>query len=296
MTDFRLDYISRFFQKASSKPIENYVLTRIWHKLESEDIQMIPQQQVIRREGNYAMTDAFFPQIGLHIEVNEPAHYDSPDRIEADKIRLQEIEKNTGHKLEVIDCRPNLEIIHARIDEIVRNIHSEIKTRREQGTLKPWRPNESRNPMFWVDKPILRESDDIIMRNIEDICTLFGADFRKTKNGYYRKGAVAHPSQPNTTIWWPSGIPRPDWQNLSLDNGEIITESHSNPDTIKGHYHRTVGNPEKRVVFYLQKDILGFSGYYFFGLYEIDFERSNERDGIFWRRISKEFQNLEAKT
>ena len=80
-----LHYLSRLFQKNSSKPTELYVLTRLWHQLDDIEVQMIPQQYVGLPEARYAMTDVFFPQANIFVEINEPAHYDSEWRIELDQ-------------------------------------------------------------------------------------------------------------------------------------------------------------------------------------------------------------------
>ncbi|MFN4254130.1 MAG: AbaSI family restriction endonuclease [Saprospiraceae bacterium] len=289
--DPRLEYLSKFFQKTSSKPIENYALTRLWHKLDSSEIQMIPQQYINRHEEKYALTDVFFPQIGLHVEVNEEAHYKSAARIQQDNIRKQEIEKRTGHRVEVIDCRGTLEEIHARIDNIASIIHNEIGQKRQHGSLKTWRPAEARDPKYWRQKPVIRVEDEIILSNIEHICQLFEADFRKTKRGFLRKGAIQHPAQPSFVIWWPSSVPRSGWINNKLDGDVLsITESHRFPEKNREHFFNTSRSTEKRIIFYFEVDALGFSGYHFLGVFELDRDRSNEQDGCFWKRISTKFE------
>ena len=107
----KLDYISRLFQRTSKKRIEHYVISRIWHLLDDYDIKMVPQQYVSREQSKYALTDVYFPQFGFHIEVNEPAHYESEESINRDNERQNEIENKTGHKVFVIDCRKKLEEI-----------------------------------------------------------------------------------------------------------------------------------------------------------------------------------------
>ena len=91
---YKLDYISRLLQRTSSKRIEHYVISRIWHLLDNYEVKMTPQQYVTREVSQYALTDVYFPQIGLHVEANEPAHYESVDKINRDLKRQQEIEIN----------------------------------------------------------------------------------------------------------------------------------------------------------------------------------------------------------
>lgn len=283
-----LHYLSRLFQKISSKPTELYVLTRLWHQLDDLEVQMIPQQYVGLPENRYAMTDIFFPQANIFVEINEPAHYDSEWRIELDRRRNENIVNRTGIKEMVIDCRKPLQEIHQQIDQVVEAIKTQIAASRQSGTFKRWRPNEARDPLFWKSQKIIRVEDDVILNNIEAICKLFDANFNQTKRGFLRKGAIHHPSITGYIIWWPSKFSRSGWKNDCLEDGILITESHSDTEKNRSHYHGTIQHPHKRIIFYHDKDVLGFVGYYFKGVYEIDFNLSNERDGLFWRRVSKE--------
>jgi very-short-patch-repair endonuclease len=281
-------FLSRLFQKAASKPTELYVLTRLWHQLNDAEIQIVPQQYVGLPENRYAMTDVFFPQAGIFVEINEPEHYYSDWKIQLDHHRNQSIAGRTGIQIMVVDCRESMQGIHQQIDRIVEAIRERVAESRQQGIFKRWRPNEARNPEYWKEKKRIHIEDDVIMSNIETICQLFDADFNKTKRGYFRKGAIPHPNLLECVIWWPSAFSRSGWQNICNEGGDLITESHQNPQRNQAHYHNTVKWPHKRIVFYFNKDILGFSGYYFMGIYEIDTNLSNEHEGLFWRRVSKE--------
>jgi hypothetical protein len=70
----KVEYISKLFQKTSFKALENYCLTRLWHKLDNDEIKFVPQQYVNRHTNKYALTDVYLPQFQIHIEVNEPAN------------------------------------------------------------------------------------------------------------------------------------------------------------------------------------------------------------------------------
>ena len=67
--------------------------------LDNYDIKITPQQYVSRKGLKYALTDIYFPQFGIHVEVNEPAHYNSEENIHRDHMRKSQIETNTGHKV-----------------------------------------------------------------------------------------------------------------------------------------------------------------------------------------------------
>lgn len=291
--DYKLDYISRLFQRISNKRIEHYVISRIWHSLDDYDIKMVPQQYVSREQLKYALTDVYFPQFGFHVEVNEPDHYNSEEHIKRDLHRLGEIEINTGHKVFIIDCRENLEGLHKQIENLVSLINSEVKQQKQKGTFKPWRPENEYNPDFWKQKGEISISDEISFRTIEHICLLFGADHNKTKRGFLRKGGISHPVFPKLNLWWPSERPRSGWQNNFDEINATITETHSDMDMKINHYRNHLNEIHTRVVFFHYKDILGFTNYKFIGIFANDKSKSNENIGTVWTRIGERL-NLET--
>lgn len=288
--DNKVEYITRLFQRTSSKAIENYCLTRLWHKLDNDEIKIIPQQYVGRHTDKYALTDIYLPQFKLHIEVNEPAHYVSNDRILADEMRKKEIEKNTGHKLLVIDCRPDLKEIHKQIDDIVTEINNQVTIQKKNGTFKPWQPDIESNPNHWKNIGTIKTSDEIWFRNIEDICKLFDADFNKTKRGFQRRGGIFHPNSNTHLLWWPSEKTRSGWLNtLSQDEREII-ETHSDSNTKATHYNNHLNSPQKRIVFFHHKDLLGLTSYKFKGVFAYDSSKSSPSIGTVWKMVENELK------
>ncbi len=286
--NYKLDYISRLFQKTSGKRIEHYVISRIWHLLNDYDIKMMPQQYVSRHSSKYALTDVFFPQFGFHIEVNEPAHYDSLEHIQRDLKRQKEIEINTGHKLFVIDCREDLEGIHAQIDKVIEAINAALNDQKKEGFFKPWRPENEHNPLFWKKKGAITLSNEVSFHTIEDICLLFGADAKKTKRGFLRKGGLQHPAFPEIYLWWPSERPRSGWQNNYDEIDATITETHSDKEKKLEHYLSYSNKTITRAVFFHYKDILGLTNYKFVGVFTNDHSKSNENIGTVWTRVGEQ--------
>jgi len=284
---YKLDYISRLLQRTSSKRIEHYVISRIWHLLDNYDIKMTPQQYVSRKLTKYALTDVYFPQIGFHVEVNEPAHYDSEISINRDLKRQKEIETNTGHQVFVIDCREDILGIHSQIDELVDKINSKVKIQIKQGVFKPWNPKNEHNPHYWKKKGSINVSDEISFYTIEDICLLFDADFQKTKRGFLRKGAIANPKNVDQIIWWPSEKSRKGWLNTYDEIENTITEAHSDLNKNAEHYSHHAVKSYIRIVFYRYKDILGVTNYKYVGVFTNDKEKSNPELGTVWKRIGK---------
>lgn len=282
----KLDYITRLFQKTSTKAIEHYVLTRLWHRLDDYEIEMLPQQYVNRHADKYALTDVYFPQVKLHVEVNEQAHYDSAERIQADALRRVEIESRTGHELVVIDCRDELDLIHFQIDDVVKKIKSMVGEQRRRNKFEAWDPAQKRDPEYWKDRRVISVTDNISLPNIEAICELFNADFRKTKRGFLRRGAISHPRHSNVLIWWPSEHTRQGWRNTLIEDETAIIETHENAERRYQQFRDYYGAPQTRYTFFQYKDVLGFTSYRFKGVFEFDSSRSNSETGITWKRVS----------
>jgi len=290
---YKIDYISRLFQRTSSKRIEHYVITRIWHLLDNYDLKMMPQQYVSRDQTKYALTDVYFPQIGFHIEVNEPAHYDNDEKIRRDLIRENDVRQNTGHKIFTIDCREDIIGIHKQIDDLISEINKAVNKKISLDTFKPWRPENEHNPTFWKTKGKIDLTDEVSFHTIEDICHLFGADASKTKRGFLRKGGVQHPNNYKMFIWWPSERPRSGWLNTFDEINGIITETHTDNQKRIDHYNYHTKDSHIRIVFYHFKDILGLTNYKYVGIYTNDREKSNEETGTVWTRIGESL-NLET--
>lgn len=285
--NFKLDYITTLFQKISHKKIEHYVISRLWHKINNDEIEMIPQQRVDRSEGKIALTDVYFPQFDLFIEVNEPAHYYSGEKIKADKLRKNEVLKNVvGSDLIEIDCRKDLRNIHEQIDDIVKIINEKYSNSLNNKTFTAWDPEKYFNPLYWKTKKIIEVKDKVKFRTIEDICILFDADFNKTKIGFQRRGGIKHPKIPNILIWWPSSQSRSGWKNTKKEDDSLsfIIESHSDIRISENNLSKSIKNNQKRYVFFHEKDVLGFVGYTFLGVYELDLEKSILDSH--WKRVS----------
>lgn len=286
---YKLDYISRLLQRTSSKRIEHYVISRIWHLLDNYDVKMTPQQYVSRELSQYALTDIYFPQIGFHVEVNEPAHYESENKVNRDLKRQKEIELNTGHQVFVIDCRKDILSIHSQIAELVNKINSKVTEQIAQNKFKPWKPENEHNPNYWKEIGFISMSDEVSFYTIEDICLLFEADHQKTKRGFLRKGAIPNPNNTNQLIWWPAERPRSGWLNHFDEINGIITETHSDPKKKSDHYYFHSKETQIRICFLHYTDVLGLTNYKYVGVFTNDKEKSNSEIGTVWKRIGDKF-------
>lgn len=285
--NYKLEYITRLFEKTNKKRIENYVITRLWHQLNNPDIKMVPQQYVIRNGKNYALTDVYFPQFDICVEVNELAHYETQDKIDSDEIRNEEIKENISCKVYEIDCRKDLNDIHKQIDNVIEIINTDLKRQEKNNSFKAWNPDNEFSIEYWKRKGVIDVSENIGFFTIDDVCLLFEADPRKIRRGFLRKGAIAHPKKDDLIIWWPSLNQRSNWKN-SYDSatGEII-EFNIDSDKNMNHLNREIQNNETRVVFLHHKDNLGFITYKYCGIYKLDVKCSEYLQKLCWKKISE---------
>lgn len=290
--DAKLDYITRVFQKTSLKRYEHYVITRLWYQLDDDEIKLVPQQYVNRNNKQYALTDIFFPQIGLHIEVNEPAHYNSVERINTDNKRRDEIIDKTSHWVKTIDCCKDKKGIDAQIDSIVEIIKNRIKQQKLSNSFNIWNPENEFKPSYFKSKGFIDCNEEVNIRTADDICELFDVSPQKIKRGFLRKGAIEHPKINDILIWWPFENNRSGgWNNsINTDKNEIL-EKNSNLEKQQGHtwHNIEVEKRKRRLVFYKHKDDLGFQFYKFVGLFSLDMEKTKEYNGVFWKKIEDRF-------
>lgn len=291
--DLKFDYIARVFQKTASKKFEHYVITRMWNQLNDTDIKLVPQQYVSRNNDNYALTDIYFPQVGIHVEINEPAHYATVEREIEDNNRRKEIISKTNHAVETIDCRESINGIHSQIDAVVQKIKEIVAYQKQNNTFNVWNPENEYSPTFIQSKGYMNTNDEVVLRTIDDICVLFNADSNRTKRGFLRTGAIEHPTIEDCLIWWPSATNRNGgWNNSTNPDKNEIYESNNNVDKQNGHVHHLLNNEKrtKRVVFYKYKDELGYNFYKYVGLFEIDKEKTSYEKGIVWKKIEDRFE------
>ena len=149
-------------------------------------------------------------------------------------------------------------------------------------------PDTTFNPKHWSQMGHISVTDNLSARNVEDICTIFGADFGKTKRGFLRRGGIQHPGNSDYVIWWPTSPGRNSWVNEVSDNDATITETHKDDYTRRQHYHNHKDTAQKRIVFLHRKDILGLTSYKFTGVYEYDRKQSSEEKGVVWSRCRGE--------
>lgn len=281
----KLHFITSQLSKAQKKKYESYVISRIWHQLNNLDIKFVTQQYVRRGEDRHALTDMYFPQFDLHIEVDEPYHLLNS---EADRIREMDIINATNHKILRVNISEGLESIHKQVDYICETIRSEIDVK--GATFVPWDIEKETNPQTYIDLGYISLKDNVSFSKSFEACNCFGYDF----SGFMR-GGVKHKYEKNTLIWFPKLYPNGEWVNNISSNEKVITERHIDPIRAKEHlqYHINSGI-HRRIVFAKVKGPLGDIMYRFKGAFELDIDQSLQTNQLYWKRAEDTVKTYKA--
>lgn len=274
----KLEFIARQLAKAQNKRYEHYVVNRIWSLINESKLKFVTQQFVSRPEGR-AMTDMFFPQLDIHVEVDEGFH---KSQIDADKLREADIINATGHQILRVDVTKDIEHINGDIDEIVTAIKNKISSTEN---FEPWDMEAEMNPQTYIDKGYIDVKENIAFRTIADGATCFGKDYRAGM----QKAWFPHPVEPNKYLWFPKLYENEQWNNQLSADEETITEFAKDPDLFREHIDRNVREAERihsRIVFARVKGPLGDLMYRFKGEYKMDMQATSYEVGCIYRRIA----------
>jgi very-short-patch-repair endonuclease len=272
----KLEYISRQFAKAQHKKYEHYVVTRIWHLLNDLSLKIVTQQYVTRPEGR-AMTDLYFPQLQLHVEIDEDFH---KKQIELDKLREADIINATGHDFLRVDVARDIDSINSDIEEIVNNIR---RRKSDLAGFKPWDIEAEMCAQTYIDKGFIDLADDCSFRTILEALKCFGVNYKGVQFV-----AIKHPIEEGTIIWFPKLYANEEWDNSISDDESLISEISRSPGKAMKHIEKMKASPyRRRIVFARVKGPLGDIMYRFKGLYEIDILCSARSDRLCWKRISE---------
>lgn len=276
------EYIRKQIARTNKKDYENYVVSRIVHLLDNLDVKFVTQQYV-QKENGYYMADLYFPQLNYFVEIDESHHLKQE---KADQIRDADFQNVVGIRPRRIDvCNATIEDINNQCDKTVEEIETIIDNKRTKNEFVPWDPSKEFNPDTWIKKGKITTKDKVAFRRIVDGCKALGLDYK----GFQRAGAK-HPFEQNTLVWFPKLYQNGVWENFYDEEKGVIQEKNieSKEKRIK-HIEYHLNDPlKRRIVFARVRDPLGFILYRFRGVFELDEDTSNYKDGLCWRRTSNE--------
>lgn len=280
-------YVTKQLARTKTKKYEAYVIHRIIAKIDDIGLKFVTQQYVNRGEKSengkkFALTDLYFPQLGIHIEVDEEHHFNA-DAKEADAMRTRDIVSQTsGHNvLRVNATGPSLEEINASIDAVVEI----IKTVRDNLLdFMPWDIETEYSVDTYIAMGEIDANKDVALRTSAEVCNCFGHNYK----GWY-KGGAKHPHENNTILWFPKLYENDGWNNQLSDDETRITEGSVDQQKQKQHFDDFMKNhitATRRIVFARVRSNLGDVMYRFRGVYEVSKEETEKNGRLVWLRTS----------
>lgn len=274
------EYYIRQIGRTHYKKYENYVITRLLAQLNDSEVKFVTQQAVKFPSGKRALTDLYFPQIDLHIEIDEGFH---KRRQEKDIEREADIVSVTAHDIRRVDATTNLPDLHAQINVILGDILSLIKERKEAGTFVPWDINKEFDPATYIEKGYIDLAEKVAFRTIADACNCFGHSYAG-----YQKAKAEHLYDDSVFLWFPKLYENGMWDNQISDDETVITayKKGTPKGPIDGKWFEDQRFSRDRMVFAHAKDALGKVLYRFKGVFRFD-ESESQKTGIHtYKRIT----------
>lgn len=268
------EYIIRQIAKTNKKKYENYVVTRIFHRLNRDDVKFMTQQFVNRPEG-HALTDMYFPQLELHIEIDEPFHK-KQEKLDID--RETDIIQATNHEVYRIAITEELEQINLDVEKLVTIIKQKIDDKMKIKKWEPWDLEKEFNPNYYRTKGYLDVNENSAFRQIVDACNCLGQNYKSVQQAWFKSKVY-----PNHNLWFPKFYENAEWDNRISNDGKIITEKCKNPEKYENWFNDVTSNMVKRITFPRSIDNLGFRLYKFAGIFETDLEESSFENGVIHR-------------
>lgn len=279
------------------KRYEYYVISRFLHRLDDLEIEIQPQQYIVRKEG-YALADLYLPQFNIVLEVDEPHHIKTVDK---DELREQDIigaidaeiyripipvEENT-----IDDRQQSIIQVNQAIEHLIERVRLKKKALVNRNEFEPWDINRIIDPQFYIQKGNISLEDNCAFHRIVDALKCFGLNYQG-----YQRGSARHPSEDETMIWFPKLYSNQEWMNTINSNEDLIIGKALDSEQHQKHVAKILSqNIKYRIVFAHGKNNFGETRYRFKGRFKLDREESNVENGLIWRRdltIVKTYQSL----
>jgi len=283
------EYLLRNFSKITHKKWELYVITRVIHLLDDNDLEYVCQQYINPPNSpKYYLADLCFPTLQIYLEVNEQQHSAKEHSIN-DQIRQREILDATNWEQKNIDVyielsngekidKP-LDKINKEIDNFIKFVKSrKSKKEKEIGKKLKWNFEEKYSPETYINKGYIDVAENTVFLYQLDALKLFGFKGKGYQKGYWElKGH-------DSAVWFPRLYQSGEWHNtLSKDSNEIVQKRIIN-GVLKPHH---LPKHDRRIVFGRYKNILGQTVYKFYGMFRVDWERTDELIQVFLREETK---------
>lgn len=289
------EYLIKTLSRTKRKDYENYVINRIYSKLDDLDIKPMTQKYVKRNINNrkgYCLIDLYFPQFNIGIECDEPHHITQQEN---DKLRTENIITELGNYIEkrIIVYNKSIIEINNDIDKLVQYIQNAKNKQIKNGTFKKWElltPKE-----YFKNKNKITIYDDIEFNTINETSNLiFNTNYKGQQQAWFPIKTIKNE---RIMAWFPQLAIEIDNKMVASSNGWHNTINDEKDTIFEYNEYGKNANSNidnlKRVTFMKIKDkITNKSSYKFLGVF-IPTSKTNGK--VTYKRISTEFNIIKEQ-
>ena len=276
MTISQTDYILRSLRKVSHKKWELFIVSRIVHQIH-DDIEFATQQLVLGGDGARYLTDLYFPQLNLHLEIDEGHHLKNED---FDRFRELDIIQATNHKVERIKtfnnlgAKKTLKQLKCEVDDFVYFVHKRKQELEAEGNFIRWDWGSRYSADHIIRRGFIDLGDNVTFRLQAEALRCFGFSGKTI-----RRGSWPLPDGSGDWVWFPRLYPHYMWNNEISSDGKRIFQRAIN-DKAREHNFRqnkkaAANMPVNVVVFAKAKDSLGLNVLRYVGTFRHNVAESN---------------------
>jgi hypothetical protein len=287
----KTDYILKSLVKVSNKRWEFFIISRIVNKLD-DDIEFVTQQLVRGGDGRRYLTDLYFPQFDLHLEIDERHHLTNE---ELDRFREMDIVQETNHKVEHLKifeesgAEKTLKQIKREVDDFVDFVQKRKQELEKNGKFIPWDWENRYSADSIIQRGYIDVDDSVTFRLQAEALRCFGFSGKTIRRGtwHIRDGS-------GDWVWFPRLYPHYIWNNEISVNGDHIFQRAMSEEAREHNFRQNKKAASERlvsvVVFAKARDSLGSNVLRYVGTFQhnvaassrevIQFDRIRTREDI----------------
>ncbi|HHF0536581.1 hypothetical protein NDJ78_11360 [Vibrio parahaemolyticus] len=285
----KTEYILRSIRKLNNKGWEFFIVTRIIHAL-PDDIEFVTQQLVRLQNGKRALTDLYFPQFDIHLEIDEKHHERQRDKDFKREMDIVRVTKHSIVRIQTPDTKQEhaLKIVCAEVDAFINKLLKLRGMKVSKGEFCPWDFESRYSAESVIKAGVVSVKGNIVFRKQLEALRCFGF-----QGSAYQRGAWQIPDGSNDMIWFPRLYKHGIWHNEITSDGTRIVErafegNQAAVDSIKKQKELEMKfGGRNAIVFAKAKDSLGFNLYRYVGTFRMNLSKSTNTEIVF-DRVSDE--------
>lgn len=279
MKSNRDTYVRKSLANLKHKSWEHYVVNRLVHRLDDPEIEFICQQH-IRADGARFLSDVYFPQFDLHLEVDERGHVGKEEKDSQRSTSIHDATQHLIRRIPVHDGKVDRSLfeVNSDIEQLIGELRALKAEKVELGSFVAWSEENEDRPQDYYERGFISAEHNVFFRTKLAALRCFG--FGKT---FLQQGSWSVRERPGYCVWFPRLIKQGEWNNHLSADGQTITEERAS-GRFKGDL---TAEPPYRYVFSKMDDVLGNTFFKFLGEYHLDLNASTELRRVYVLRATE---------